>query len=91
MLPGKNQTRLKVPGFFLFNDLDYIGQTEARLVGRVEISGQFGNSVLQGSYGPREVAVLLFKEGNPLLRPGKIGLGLLLIFKMLDLFCFLFC
>ena len=90
MLPGKNQTRLEVRGFLLFNDLDHVVQTGARLAGRGEISGQVGNSVLQGSHGPCEFLVLLFEEGDPLLRLGEIGLGGLLVFKMLGLFGSLF-
>ena len=36
--PGKDQTGFKVLGLFLFDDLNYVGQTGARLVGRIKIS-----------------------------------------------------
>ena len=38
MSPGKDQTRLKVLGILLFDDLNYIGQTGMGFVGRVKIS-----------------------------------------------------
>ena len=42
---SKDQTRLKVRGLFLFDDLNYIGQTGTKFVGRVKISRQFGKSI----------------------------------------------